>query len=156
MIVQILNHQSTLSIDSRSVRKLVREVIAFEGKNYDEVAIHFVEMQEISELHNKFFNDPSPTDCISFPVDDENLNGSELYCVMGDLFVCPATAVEYGSKHQKDPYEEVTLYIVHGLLHLMGYDDLDILERKEMRKAEKKQMLHLKKLNLWLKENACI
>ena len=62
----------------------------------------------------------------------------------------PATAVEYAQKYRKDPFDETTLYIVHGLLHLLGYDDLNEEDRKKMRKAEARHMRQLKKLRLHL------
>lgn len=74
------------------------------------------------------------------------------YCVLGDLFVCPQVAVEYSQKHELDPSEELTLYVVHGLLHLMGYDDIEEDDVKTMREAEKIHMNHLKKKGLLLKD----
>src|SRR5262245_31854076 len=117
------------------VKRIVSSVISFEEKRYDEAAIHFVNTAEISRLHEQFFHDPSPTDCISFPMDEEDQQG---YRILGEVFICPQIAIEYSAKHSGDPYAETTLYIVHGLLHLMGYDDLDKKERSKMRSAERR------------------
>jgi probable rRNA maturation factor len=146
--VEIINSQKSLKISKLQVKRIVKAVLALESRCYDEAAIHFVTQSKICELHAQFFNDPSPTDCISFPMDEEEQGG---YKILGEVFVCPQTAVEYAEKHQKDPYEETTLYLVHGLLHLLGYDDLDKRERLKMRAAEKKQMAHLKELQLVLR-----
>jgi len=129
----------------------VKEVVAFEGKQYDEVGIHLVEPAEISQLHAKFFDDSSVTDCISLPVSNnfkfefDSFDTLENTALLGDVFVCTQVAVDYALKHQKDPYEEVTLYVIHGLLHLMGYDDIDKEERAAMRAAERRHMQHLKR-----------
>ena len=78
-----------------------------------------------------------------FPLDDGD--SEEGYCILGDIFVCPKTAIDYAAKSGQDPYLEVRmLYIVHGLLHLMGYDDIESQDRKRMRAAEKRHMHHLK------------
>jgi probable rRNA maturation factor len=122
VIIDIINDQDALAIAEEAVRSLVQCVLEYEGQTCDEVAIHFVSTQKICELHDEFFNDPSSTDCISFPLDDEEESD---YRILGEVFVCPATAVEYAQHHSTDPYEETSLYIVHGLLHLMGYDDLE-------------------------------
>ena len=101
----------------------------------EEVSLYFVTERAICQLHRQFFDDPSPTDCITFPIDQETL---------GEIFVCPKVAICYASEMQIDPYEEVALYIIHGLLHLIGYDDLTPPERRIMRKNEKKCMAHCK------------
>lgn len=132
-------NQSGFPISPTSVRRLVREVVAQEGRYYDEATIHFVKTAKICSLHDEFFGDPSPTDCMSFPMDDE---------YMGDVFVCPETALQYARKHMVDPYEEISLYVVHGLLHIMGYDDLNPRAKGQMRTAEKRLLKHLKSLNL--------
>jgi probable rRNA maturation factor len=147
MKVSVFNNQSVLNIDSKKVKKVAFNVTALEQKSYDEVAIHFATVEEISRLHDEFFEDPSPTDCISFPMDAWDAPG---YRVMGEVFVCPAVALEYAKRRQKDPYHETTLYVVHGLLHLMGYDDTDPKARARMRAAERKHLKNLADLNLIL------
>ena len=123
-------------------------MIAHENALCDEITIHFVDTEHISALHLRFFNDASPTDCMSFPIDSPNEKG---YCVLGEVFVCPKTALEYAKEHNRDPYRETTLYLVHSLLHLLGYEDKGILE-VDMRKAEDRHMKHLIQQNLLLKK----
>ena len=105
----------------------------------DEVILHFVTKSKMSKVHKLFFNDPSPTDCMSFPLDKPSPKKSITeHLILGEVFICPQIAIEYAKKKNLDPYLETTLYIIHGLLHLLGYDDLDPIPRKEMRKMEKK------------------
>lgn len=148
MDVCVINQQETLLLRPSVVEALASAVIEFEGIRCDEVSIHFVDVAEISDLHSQFFNDPSPTDCISFPMDEEDEGG---YRVLGDVFVCPEVAFDYAKQNNHDPLREITLYIVHGLLHLMGYDDIQDIDISEMRAAEQRHMDHLKALGLWLK-----
>lgn len=116
-------------------------VLAAEGQRCDEVTINFVDTPTICELHKQFFDDPSVTDCISFPIDDMEETG---YRVLGEVFVCPKTALDYAKAHKGDPYGELTLYIVHGLLHLMGYDDIAPPDIEEMRAAELRHLNNLR------------
>ncbi len=114
----------------------------------DEVNLHFVTTCVISSLHEEYFSDPTTTDCISFPIDGpEKRDGHH---VLGEVFVCPQTAIDYCKKHGGDPSQETTLYVVHGLLHLLGYDDLSEKEKRKMRTAEKRHMKNLIKKNLSL------
>ena len=77
---------------------------------------------------------------------------SDNYVMLGDIFVCPETAVRYAAEHGLDPYVEATLYIVHGLLHLLGYDDIDPADRRFMRRAEARHMKKLQAQGLVLKK----
>lgn len=134
--------------------EMAREVILFENQNCDEASIHFLDNPMMCEMHDKYFGDPSPTDCISFPLKSQ---GKDPYRILGDVFVCPNTAKEYVAIHGGEVYEEVALYIVHGLLHLMGYDDIDEQDEKKMRAAESRHMQNINRKGLMLKaeEKSC-
>lgn len=105
----------------------------------NEIAVHFVSTKKISKLHVDFFDDPTTTDCISFPYDDEE----EEDRFLGEIFVCPQTAIDYVEKNGGDVYEEVMLYVVHGILHLLGFDDIKEKDRKKMKKEELRTMQYL-------------
>lgn len=117
------------------VRKLVKAVLKSHQSSCREVSICFVTERRICDLHDEFFKDPSPTDCISFPIDHE---------LLGEIFVCPKAALLYCASNEQDPYKELALYIIHGILHLLGYDDLEPSRRRTMRKNEKKYMAECK------------
>lgn len=148
VIVHLSQEQTLMPVTEESTQKLVEAFVKFYGIHYDEVAIHFVDTPRICELHAQFFDDPTPTDCISFPMDDPEEEG---YKVLGDVFVCPATALNYVHAKGGDTYQELTLYVVHGLLHLIGYDDIDEEDRKDMRSEEKRFLSHVRANKLWLK-----
>ncbi len=133
MIIHLYNRQSSLRICTKQVRKIIKAVLEEEGQSCDEVSVYFVDTTTISQLHAQFLQDPSPTDCLSLPMDQEQ---DSPYRVLGEVFVCPETAIRYATRHQLDPHRETTLYLVHGLLHLMGYDDLTPKERQQMRRRE--------------------
>jgi probable rRNA maturation factor len=99
-----------------------------------EVAIHFVSKKKICELHGLFFDDKSATDCISVPIDSPDCSAP--FSHLGEVFVCPKVALEYGG----NPHQETLLYVIHGLLHLLGFDDVKSADRKKMRQEEKKAL----------------
>jgi probable rRNA maturation factor len=143
------NFQSALPVSRSSVKNLVSAILEFLNIQTDEVVVHFVDKEKICELHKEFFNDPTPTDCISFPIDSpfETHSGNS---ILGEIFICPEAAIEYARGKSIDPYAETTLYVIHGLLHLAGYDDLETDDRKEMRKAEKRCLHALRKNGILL------
>lgn len=151
MNIDIFNEQDSLRLSKVRAKKIIREVLAFKDEICDEVSLHFVDTKTISQLHKDYFDDETTTDCISFPIDASEETG---YRVLGELFVCPQTAIDYCEKEGGDPYVETTLYIVHGILHLLGYDDMVPTEKRVMRREEKKIMNHLTKQKIFLKQAA--
>ncbi|SCA64092.1 Endoribonuclease YbeY [Chlamydiales bacterium SCGC AG-110-P3] len=133
--IGINDRQNTLDIDPDAVRKTVVLTLKQEGVHADELEIHFVTTKEICDLHSEYFDDPSSTDCITLPIDPPN---TIPYCLLGEVFVCPETAIEYANNHGTDPYQETTLYVVHCILHLLGYTDTEPDAITAMRAAEKR------------------
>ncbi|HXF29261.1 MAG TPA: rRNA maturation RNase YbeY [Chlamydiales bacterium] len=152
MKVSLFNRQKDLSITpfKKQIEKIAQQVVAKEKALFDEVSITFITDPVMRTMHKQYFNDPSPTDVISFPLDSPDAPG---YKVLGELFICPQTAILYAKENGKKRYEELTLYIVHGLLHLLGYDDIDPKERKIMRQKERAHIKALKDKKLLLSAN---
>lgn len=133
-MITVFNYQKDLKISKSSVRALVEATLKYLSVCYEELSIYLISKKKISELHDEFFDDPNPTDCISFPLDEKHL---------GEIFVCPKVALEYSEEHDLNPLEETALYVIHGLLHLIGYDDVTEKDRRIMRKKEKSCMDYL-------------
>lgn len=148
MKISVYNRQKDLKISKASAQKAFIAASKLYDVEFDEAAIHFVSEKELCKLHEEFFNDPSPTDCITFPVDAGETPG---YRFLGEVFVSPKAALEITKKSDGDPHEETTLYLIHGLLHLLGYNDIKKEEIKEMRREEARIMNYLKNQNLCLK-----
>jgi len=145
--INTLNQQKVLPVSLSSLKKIVRATLAFKKVTCREVSVYLVRKETIQQIHRRFFEDPSPTDCISFPCDPP----STPPCLfLGEVFACPEIAVEYAKKHRLDPYLELTLYIVHGLLHLIGFDDKDKKSRLQMQREEKSCLHFLRKNGLLL------
>ena len=143
MNISCFNSQKDLKISTSQVRALVTLVLDKLSVKCDEVIIHFVEKKVISKLHLIHFNDPSPTDCISFPMDSPR-SESDLPIILGEVFVCPHTAVTYALENNTSPYLEVSLYIIHGILHLLGFKDIKKEDKEKMRAQEKSCLCYLK------------
>ena len=142
MKVLCTNAQDVLKIDESQVERLVKSFLSWKEVECDEVTIHFVDKEKITSLHSLHFDDPTPTDCISFPLDAPQEEDSG-YKILGEIFVCPEVAIEYSQKHNLSPLRELSLYIVHGLLHLLGFDDRDRSSEPIMRDEEKSAISYL-------------
>jgi probable rRNA maturation factor len=136
VIVTVFNEQNDLPIDIESLKGLVKCLLSdVLSISTNEVVIHLVNQRKIKRLHKNHFGDPSLTDCMSFPIDsptDEPIGEH----ILGELFICPYTALQYAKQKQEDPYLEISLYLVHCILHLIGYDDIDEEDQREIRKME--------------------
>lgn len=85
---------------------------------------------------------------MSFPLDEHYQKGAPRH--LGDIFICPKTALFYAKNSEKKFWGELLLYIVHGVLHLLGYDDIDVKDRARMRQRERSALFLLKKRNISL------
>jgi probable rRNA maturation factor len=113
----------------------------------DEISFQFVSEKRISQLHAHFFQDPAPTDCITFPIDSipYKPNGHHL---LGEIFICPKIAKQYAEKHRINPFEELCRYVVHGILHLIGFEDKKPGLRTQMKRKENACLKRLKQKGL--------
>lgn len=98
-----------------------------------ELSLAFVDKEEIARLHNDFMGDPTPTDVITFPGDPDIDQA-------GEVIVCPHVAQEFSEKEDLVFSDELTLYVIHGYLHLCGFDDIQDDDRAQMRLAEQQAL----------------
>lgn len=87
-------------------------------RHLEEIEITVVDDADIARVHGEFMADPSPTDVITFH--------------HGEILVSADTALRQGREHGQPLNEELGLYMIHGLLHLAGWDDHDAAEAARM------------------------
>ncbi len=98
-----------------------------------EISIAFLDEESIATVHGDFMDDPTPTDVITFPGDPE--------CELaGEICVCPPIAQSYAAAAGLSFSDELALYLIHGYLHLCGYDDIEDADRAAMRAAEQRAL----------------
>jgi probable rRNA maturation factor len=93
------------------------------------LSVAFLGDRELARLHGDFLRDPSPTDVITFP----GAPGAEL---AGEICVSVDAAARRAGRSARRLSGELLLYVVHGWLHLAGFDDRQAPERRAMRRAE--------------------
>ncbi|WP_213357989.1 rRNA maturation RNase YbeY [Chlamydiifrater phoenicopteri] len=154
MKVFVSNRQKSVPISSQSVKRVVGFVIENLSVSTDFLYVHFVGERALAKLHSQLFNDPSLTDTITVPIDAPGEPCSPH--VLGEIFIDPKAAQRYLSKKAKEIthealYEEITRYLVHSILHLVGYDDIDPKDRKRMKTKENFYLSMLKEADLIIK-----
>ncbi len=135
--VHILNEQSDITVHSNALGKFLERVIVRElGRDDVHVNVLLADDARISELNRRFLGRDGPTDVLAFPVNEETSVDDEP--VFGEVVVSAETALREAPGHNSTPRRELTLYAVHGLLHLVGYDDQteDGRQKMETRQQE--------------------
>jgi probable rRNA maturation factor len=138
---------STSSPDDGELVALARRVL--EGEAYPagtEVMLTLVDPGRISELNREYLGGPGPTDVLSFPIEDLapgvapawRVGGPPL--VIGDVVICPEVVAERAGDYGVGIDDEMALMVVHGLLHLIGYDHQTDEDAERMEGLER---LHL-------------
>jgi probable rRNA maturation factor len=142
--VSVNNLHPRLKCKAAEVRALYRfidKAMAPEAMPEGELSVAIVDREEIIRLHEQFLADPTVTDVITFPGDpDEGL--------AGEIVVCADFAEEQAPKFGQSFAEELTLYLVHGWLHLSDYDDIAEADRPRMRSGEAKAMAAIRAAGL--------
>jgi probable rRNA maturation factor len=117
----LISNRQDLDVDEAALAALAERTLLAEGKASGELSVSFVKRKEMTQLHEKYAGEAGPTDVLAFPLDDEGL--------LGDVIVCPDEAQR---NNPDDSVGEVRLLVVHGILHLLGYDHEEEEDRRVM------------------------
>lgn len=135
MTVEVLN-ETDFDVAIEKISNLAAFTIAkMKLHPQTDLSIIFVDRDSIAELNKRWMGEEGPTDVLSFPMDelrpgDNSENAAD--SLLGDIVICPQVAQEQASLANKPVTAEIDLLLVHGLLHLLGFDHADEIEHKEM------------------------
>ena len=135
ILVEIDNRQKTFAVDRRWLRGIVRQAVVAIGSRHAEIGLAIVDDAGIAALHDLWMGLPDPTDVITFDLGSPGGDG-----LHGDIAVSAETAHRVARTLGWQPRYELAYYVVHGLLHLAGEDDLDPTARRMMRVRERAVM----------------
>lgn len=130
--VEIINRVRSFRPDRRLIRQAVRWVLRSHQIDTACVDVVIVNDETIADLHGRYLNDPGPTDVLSFLL--ESAPGY----LEGEVIVSVETAERQARSLGVELAQELLLYVIHGTLHLVGYDDQTVSERRRMRRAERR------------------
>ncbi|HEY7401609.1 MAG TPA: rRNA maturation RNase YbeY [Actinomycetota bacterium] len=121
----LVSNRQPLPVDESALATLARTTLVAEGREMVEVSLSLVDEDEMADLHRRYMDEDGPTDVLSFPMDEPD---GDVH-VLGDVVIAPAVAAR---NNPADPDGELRLLVVHGVLHLLGYDHERDAERAEM------------------------
>ncbi len=152
LYLEILDEQENIPVDPTRIRAVGEKILADAGIAYGRVGIVLVDNDTIHKLNNDFLKHDYPTDVISFQVESDPETG----LLEGEVIVSVEMARDRGPEFGWGTDEEVLLYVIHGLLHLVGFDDTVSGERATMREKEREylQFLGIEPNDLGFEEEA--
>jgi probable rRNA maturation factor len=130
--ISIATPQEVVAIDRGRMREVVRTVLAGEDVADYEISLAFVDNATIHALNKRYLDHDEPTDVLSFPMSDPGAKK-----LAGELVLGVEIARDQAAERGHDVATELTLYVIHGLLHLCDYDDHDDGDRGKMRERER-------------------
>lgn len=151
------DEQSEIPIDLERWQALARAVLADEGiRGGTELSIFFVDSADMAELNQEHMGVSGPTDVLAFPIDAgevvEVVSGptgasrgpdrsppdrGDLPLLLGDVVICPSIAFDQAPTHAGTLEDELALLVVHGTLHVLGWDHDTEASTQTMRLRER-------------------
>jgi probable rRNA maturation factor len=154
--VFVADEQRSVDVDVSRWRALAEAVLADEGvRGNVELSLLFVEADDIAALNEQFLGEARPTDVLAFPIDavDVDVMSSptsgrsgpdrpppdpgDQPLLLGDVVICPSVARDQATEHAGTVDDELALLVVHGILHVLGYDHDQADETEAMRARER-------------------
>lgn len=147
VVVDIVNQQKSLRISAARIRRVVRRTLEAERVGRATISVALVDNRIIHELNRQHLNHDYETDVLSFLFESEtsvpvpaempsNDGGTDRY-IDGEIVISAEMAVQTALRFGWSAQKELELYLIHGLLHLCGYDDGTVSQRRLMRRRER-------------------
>ena len=120
----------SLDIDNKWINQIAKNIFEDNNHRIAKILIIFSTDEKLKNLKKSFFNQNVFTDVITFNLEDKNEP------IDGEIYISIARVLENASIYKQDFILELKRVIIHGLLHLVGYDDQTNSQKKEMNDLE--------------------
>ncbi|PIQ35326.1 MAG: rRNA maturation RNase YbeY [Bacteroidetes bacterium CG18_big_fil_WC_8_21_14_2_50_41_14] len=108
----------------------ITQVILLENKKIGDITYIICDDEQLLEINLKFLNHDTYTDIISFPTSNNN------NIISGEIFISLPRVIENAKLNNGNPFDEYSRVVIHGILHLIGYNDHTPIEKEEIRAKE--------------------
>ena len=132
--IEFTDRQSTLSVNAQRLQQAARTVLQDHGPDTVRLSIAVVDNATIHELNRRFLEHDYPTDVLSFTLEQQQDQ------LEGEVVVSADMAVKQAGEYGVPPEDELLLYVIHGVLHLVGFDDKSPELSEQMRSAEQRYL----------------
>ena len=140
-IIEIKNQQKKVRLNLPRIKKIASKILKLSKVSGAHLSIAFISNQKIKILNKQYLRHDYPTDVISFDFSEKK---QRVKYLNGEILVSAEMAAQNARTFGTNAEQQIILYILHGTLHLLGYNDHTPNEIKQMRKTEEKLMSALK------------
>jgi rRNA maturation RNase YbeY len=139
-VLIVRNRQRARPLNTKFLRKVLRALLIHElSRDEFEIGVSIIGEEAMTRMNQGYLRHKGSTDVITFDYTD----ASRPKCLAGEIFVCLDEALAQAPRFRVTWQNELVRYIVHGILHLCGYDDKTVAERKKMKREENRLMSRL-------------
>ncbi len=142
MEVLLSNEQTECQIDSSKLESYIENILQTLRCSDKEVSILLVDDEKMRKLNKQYRGQDRATDVLSFPQYEEEPDPLNPH-LLGDIVVSTTTANKQSAEHQLSLEEELVLLLIHGILHLLGYDHERSDEEAQRMKKKTRELFHL-------------
>ena len=129
--ITIKSFQKKIPVYPKRIKKTILKILSKEGlKKSGAITVCFVNERKIKKLNLKYHNKNAPTDVLTFDLSDKKN-------LLADIVVSTNAAIQNAKSFKTTPFYELNLYVIHGILHLLGYDDCTQKQRQLMHRKER-------------------
>lgn len=128
--VSVISKKAGLPFSKTRIKALTRRILSILKEEDSRVCIFFVNDAKMRSLNLKYRKVDRPTDCLAFPMREDG--------ILGDIAISADTARSNSKYFGSTLKKEIILYVIHGILHLLGFKDTTPSAKKRMRTMEKK------------------
>jgi len=146
MEILIKNQQKIIKLNQKKIEEIVKKVLQYLKVDEEtEISVLFTDDKFIRSLNNKYRGIDKPTDVLSFSLQEGAIKSPEvesdkLLGLLGDIIISVETAQKQADNLNHSMEKELTVLLIHGLLHLTGYDHEKDKDYKIMREKESEML----------------
>ncbi|MEG3586176.1 MAG: rRNA maturation RNase YbeY [Actinomycetota bacterium] len=130
-------------IETNRWKELASATLHAENAPSGELNLIFVSEERMSQLNLTHMGKNGPTDVLAFPIDADDPTDNDTPQLLGDVIICPVVARQNAKAQKKDFEEEIALLVLHGILHILGYDHAYSDDSLMMKRREKQLLADL-------------
>jgi len=136
IIIDFSNENEKFNFEEEKISDFIKNVLNNEYKSEKDiyVSILVTDNEEIQVINREYRDKDMPTDVISFAYNETENEG--FYDVLGDIIISYDKVIEQAEEYGHSVEREFYYVLIHGILHLLGYDHIDEEDKKEMREKE--------------------
>jgi probable rRNA maturation factor len=136
MNIHIENRQKAAKLDLRRIRRVVRKLKKVLKCSDQEISLLFVDNEQIRQMNRQYLNRDDPTNVISFPIREGDY-GHVNPQILGDIVISAERALQDAASGDLPFNDEIDFLLIHGLLHLLGYNHEGVDENEAIKMRDK-------------------